>query len=154
MVYGDFSATDLFANALFWFSNIMNKYYQLSLLVFYNNVVTKKNAFGNQNLFILSAKNARGWKDRDYHWDRSHFETIRNLYLYFGTIVHTKRASHYFNRTSDFYQVSSPGQVTEKKIWWALVYRKHSVRLSVHDTCKCNSSLTNELILMKLYTVL
>ena len=30
MVYGDFSATDLFAKALFWFSNIINNNYLLS----------------------------------------------------------------------------------------------------------------------------
>ena len=30
MFYGDFSATDLFAKALFWFSNIINKNYPLS----------------------------------------------------------------------------------------------------------------------------
>jgi len=38
--------------------------------VFYNNVITKKNAFGDQNLLIFPPKNACGWKDRDYHRDR------------------------------------------------------------------------------------
>ena len=38
--------------------------------MFYNNVITKKNAFGDQNLLIFPPKNACGWKDREYHGDR------------------------------------------------------------------------------------
>ena len=45
-----------------------------------------------------------------------YIETIRNIYPYFGTIVvlyTTRGTSHFLNGTSDFYQVSSPGQETE-----------------------------------------
>jgi len=43
---------------------------------------------------------------------------LRETYIQLCTLRGT---SHFLNRTSHFYQESSPGQVTENKIWWALI---------------------------------
>jgi len=77
--------------------------------VFYNNVITKKNAFVIKTSSFFPLKMHVGEKIEIITAIVHTYKTIRNIYPYFGTIVHNKRASHYFNRASDFYQVSSPG---------------------------------------------
>jgi len=104
--------------------------------VFYNNVVTKKNAFSDQTLSIFSGQNACV-RDRDYHSDR-YTHTLQS----FGYYQKTFNERCVLN-TAILWMATSQKQVTNR-LYIAVFVRRSSLGPLLWK-CICSHELAQTL---------